>query len=128
MAENVDNYFVEQWNYRWTAQYGSPDFSVENPEQQGRDEVAVESATLLDGGYAVFLEMPNRHPVHQLSISWLLKSSAGEQVRGRYAHTINVDPQESIPEEQIVRRKRVERIPLEIQERLELGLLSMRLH
>ena len=123
MAENVDNYFVEQWNYRWSAQYGSPDFSVKNPEQQGRDEVAVESATLLDGGYAVFLEMPNRHPVHQLSISWLLKSSGGEQVRGRYAHTINVDPQESVPEDQIVRRKRVERIPLEIQERLELGLL-----
>ncbi|HIA18618.1 MAG TPA: c-type cytochrome, partial [Planctomycetaceae bacterium] len=123
MAENVDNYFVEQWNYRWTAQYGSPDFSVKNPQQQGRDEVPVVSATLMDGGQAIFLEMPGRQPVNQISISWLLDSTSGEHVRGRYAHTINVDPAAVMPEDQIIRRKRPLRIAPEIQQRLKPGLL-----
>jgi len=123
MAGNVDNYFVEQWNYRWTAQYGSPDFSVKNPQQQGRDEISVVSATLMDGGQAIFLEMPGRQPVNQISISWLLNSTSGEHVRGRYAHTINVDPAEVMPEDQIIRRKRPLRIASEVQQRLKPGLL-----
>ena len=122
MAENIDNYFVEQWNYRWTAAYGSPDFSVVNPQQQGRDEVSVISATLMDGGHAVFLEMPGRHPVHQISVSWLLRSSARQPVRGRYAHTINTAPQETVPESRITRRPRPVHIAKEIEARLERGL------
>ena len=97
MAENPGNYFVEQWNYLWSATYGSPDYSVANPKQQGRDEVSVVSATLLDDGHAVFLEMPNRHPVNQISISWLLRSTGGEAIRGRFAHTINSAPSEKFP-------------------------------
>ena len=122
VAENCDNYFVEQWNYRWTQEYGSPEFSVENPSQQGRDEVPVVSATWMDDGYAVFLEMPGRRPVMQLSISWLLRSAEGDQFRGRYAHTINANPNQTVPEAQIVRRQRVRRISEAVERRLQPGL------
>ena len=122
MAENPGNFFVEQWNYLWSATYGSPDYSVANPKQQGRDEVSVVSATLLDDGHAVFLEMPNRHPVNQISISWLLRSTGGEAIRGRFAHTINSAPSEKFPGERIVRRPRPQPVDPAVAERLEPGL------
>ena len=121
-AEDPENYFVEQWNYRWSKEYGSPDFSVTNPQQQGRDQVSVESATVLDDGCSVFLEMPDRHPVNQISISWLLCGEDGYQFRGTFAHTINSEPGTSIPDSQIVRRARPVRIDPEVEKRLERGL------
>jgi cytochrome c551/c552 len=127
LAENADNYFVEQWNYLWSKEYGSPEFKVDNPQEQGRDEVPVVSATLMDDDRSVFLEMPGRHPVNQLSISWLLSAAAGDddggqRFRGTYAHTINANPTDSFPESNIVRRSRPRRISKEVEGRLERGL------
>ncbi len=121
-ASNPDNFSAEQWNYRYSQAYGSPDFSVINPEQQGRDRVPVESATPMDNGYSVFLEMPNRQAVNQLSIDWLLRSEAGQPFRGTFAHTINAEPQTSIPESDIVRLDTSERIDPAIEQRLRPGL------
>ena len=39
--------------------YGSPDLKVSDPAAEGHDEVKVRSATLIDGGRTVFLEIPN---------------------------------------------------------------------
>ena len=126
-AENVDNYFVQQWNYLWSAEYGSPEFSVAKPQEQGRDEVDVDSATLMDDGRSVFLEMPNRHPVNQLSISWLLRglpshADDGKRFRGTFVHTINTQPTESIPESLIIRKIRPRRISEDVEQRLKPGL------
>lgn len=121
-VENPGNYFVEQWNYKFSKEYGSPDFSIKNPEQLGRDEVPVESATLMDDGHAIFLEMPERQPVNQINISWLLNSARGDRFRGSFAHTINSQPKESIPEAAIVRRERPRYVSDEVKERLQPGL------
>lgn len=122
-AQDPDNFFVTQWNYRWTAEYGSPEYSVAQPSRQGRDEVPVVSASLLDDGYAVFLEMPNLQPVHQLNIDWLLSSVSGKTFRGNFAHTINTPPSESIPETRIQRRPRSSHFSPEEVARLRPGLL-----
>lgn len=127
LAENPDNYFVEQWNYLWSKDYGSPDFKVSNPQEQGRDEVPVVSATLLDDDRSIFLEMPGRHPVNQITISWLLQgqeSADGDQApfRGTFAHTINTNPTTAYPESKITRRSRRRRISAEVEQRLEPGL------
>ncbi len=121
-AEDPDNYFAQQWNYRWSASYGSPEFSVKDPGRQGRDEVAVVSATLLPDGRSVFLEMPGRQPVHQIVIDWLLKSAQQTAFRGRFAHTINVAPREAFPEADLVRRTRQPVLAEEVVARLEPGL------
>ncbi len=121
-AENPENYFVEQWNYKFSKDYGSPDFSVRNPDQQGRDEVSVRSATLMEDGYAIFLELPGRQVVNQINISWLLKSASGEQFRGSFAHTINRQPQTTISEEEIVRREMSRTISVDLEKRLKSGL------
>ena len=122
MAENPTNYFAEQWNYRYSKEYGSPDISVADPSKHERDEVSVVSATLDQDGRSLFLEMPGRQVVHQLSISWLLRSAAGESFRGRYAHTINVKPTETMPDSRIVRRKIPSLIDDDVLPRLKPGL------
>ena len=122
MAENADNFFVEQWNYLWSAAYGSPEFSVERPKEQTRDPVEVVSATLSDDGKSLFLEMPNRKPVHQMAVNWLLKSDAGDLFRGTYAHTINTPPKDAFAESKITRRPRIQHFSDDAQQRMEPGL------
>jgi len=36
-AADAGSYAVQQWNYLWSARYGSPDFSVADPKKIGRD-------------------------------------------------------------------------------------------
>jgi len=67
-AEDPGSYGVEQWNYRWSKDYGSPDYSVKDPSKQGRDEVAVASAKLSPDRKTVALSIPDLRPVMQMSI------------------------------------------------------------
>lgn len=122
MANDPDNFFAEEWNYLWSSKYGSPDFSVSQPDEQGRDEVTVVSSTLLEDRRTIFLEMPDRKPVHQIQISWLLADDNGESFQGTYAHTINQRPGELFAEDHIVRKVRRPRISPELEQRLQRGV------
>ncbi len=59
---------VQQWNYRWTKDYGSKDYSVANPARVGRDPVAVRAVRLSADGRTITLEVPGLAPVMQMSI------------------------------------------------------------
>ena len=76
-AEQVDNYSLKQWNYRWTATYGSEHYRVSDPARTGFDPVEVRGATLSDNGKTVFLEIDDLGPVMQLQISYTLTSAFG---------------------------------------------------
>jgi hypothetical protein len=67
-AADADSYAVQQWNYEWSAKYGSPDFSVADPKKKGRDGVDVKSAKLSSDGKTVTLEIPGLKPVMQMGI------------------------------------------------------------
>lgn len=88
-AEDSDNYSVEQWNYRWTEAYGSPDYSVAHPHEKGRDTVEIHRAHLLPDGKSVFLSMHQVKPVMQMSIRYILDTEEGEVVRGTLYTTVN---------------------------------------
>lgn len=121
-ADDPDNFSAEQWNYLYSDKYGSPDFSVSDPNRQGRDPVQVVSATLQNDGRSVFLEMPGRVPVNQLVVNWLLRSKQGQGFQGSYAHTINVPPAEAFPEDSIRRTTREPLVPDEVVSRLKPGI------
>ena len=121
-AGSPDSYFAEQWNYRWTKNYGSEDYRVSSPSQTGRDEVEIRSATLSSNGKSVFLEIPALQPVMQLGISWTLKSTKGEIVRQTYVHTIHSVGTEEFPESRIVRREARQLVTPEVESRLRPGL------
>lgn len=60
---------VEQWGYRWSADYGSKRWSVIDPKRQGTDRLEVTAATLEDGGRSVFLTVKGLRPAMQMRIA-----------------------------------------------------------
>jgi len=91
-AENVDSYAIEQWNYRWTSSYGSPDFSVLDPAKEGRDKGAARTAKLSADGRSLFLEIPDLRPAMQMKIQYNLSATDGKTMRNEVYATINAVP------------------------------------
>jgi len=67
-AADPKSQFAQAWNYRYSAGYGSPELSPSHPGMPGHDPIAVRSATVLDDGKSLFLEMPGLQPVNQLHL------------------------------------------------------------
>jgi mono/diheme cytochrome c family protein len=74
-ATDPGNYNVTAWNYRWTANYGSPDFKLNG--QEGRDTWPVESATVSAARKMVFLKVPDAQRVMQLHVAFKLAFADG---------------------------------------------------
>ena len=81
-AEDPDSYGVQQWNYRWSAGYGSPEFRVSQPQAEGRAiSLTVRSATLQPDQRTVFLAIPELQPVMQIAIRFALEARGGTAPR-----------------------------------------------
>ncbi len=91
-AVDPQNYAVEQWNYRWTTNYGSKEYSVANPEKVAHDPVEVRSIKLSSDNRSVLLEMDNLKPVMQMRVRFNLQSDDGAPVSGEFYNTINKVP------------------------------------
>ena len=69
-VQDPNNWSAQQWNYRYASDYGSADYKVSIPGQQGHDEVEIASVTLMEDPHQVFVEIPKIQPVMQLAISY----------------------------------------------------------
>ena len=92
LAEDRESYAVQQWQYRWTANYGSKHYSIANPDKLGQDEVQVSAATLSPDGKRVLLTIPGLKPVMQMQIDMQLKSKDGKMLHWVIHNTINQMP------------------------------------
>jgi glucose/arabinose dehydrogenase len=90
-AADTGNFGVEQWNYKWTSDYGSPEVKASNG-QPGHDVLTIKSAKLLADGKTVFLEIPGIQPVMQMLIKYNIDAADGAEVKGEIANTINYVP------------------------------------
>jgi hypothetical protein len=88
-AEDAGSYAVSHWNYRYTAQYGSKDYSPSAPGQEGHDPLDVRAAKVLPGGRSVFLEIPGLHPVMQWEVKYNVKTADAKLMRSELHGTIN---------------------------------------
>jgi hypothetical protein len=88
-AQDSENYSIEQWNYRYGAQYGSSDYSIASPNTIGHDALAIKSVKLLPDGRSLFIELPALQPAMQMRIKYNLKSAAGDKVRGAIENSIH---------------------------------------
>ena len=88
-AADTGSYSILQWNYRWAAEYGSRQWSANDPTRQGYDALEVKSARLLPDGKSVFLEVPDLKPVMQMQIGYDLEAADGTQVRGDVYNTVH---------------------------------------
>jgi hypothetical protein len=91
-ATDVENYALEQWNYVWSQEYGSPEISVADPSIKEHDPVDVESITLSEDGKTVTLMIPDLVPVMQMKIAMRLKAADGAPVEFTVYNTINKVP------------------------------------
>ena len=89
IAEDVGNYRIDQWNYRWSGSYGSKRWSVKNPDKVGQDTLTVKSAKLLPDGKSVFLEVADLQPVMQMQINYDLSTRQGQTLQGAIYNTIH---------------------------------------
>ena len=90
-ATEPGNYNLTAWNYKWTADYGSPDFRLNG--QEGRDTWPVASATLSADHQTVFLKVPQAQRVMQLHVIFNLAFADGAKVENFVHGTIHqLDP------------------------------------
>jgi glucose/arabinose dehydrogenase len=90
LAKDTESYRLEQWQYRWTSDYGSPEFKISNPKAQGHDEVEIDDATVSADGKTVTLKVAALRPVMQMKITLNLKAADGTPIRTAIHNTINV--------------------------------------
>jgi glucose/arabinose dehydrogenase len=92
IADDVQNWSMQQWNYLWQARYGSPDVSVGNPKKNSRDDVEISSATLSADRKTVTLSIPNLVPAMQFLVKANLKTATAADLPVEIAGTIHVIP------------------------------------
>jgi putative heme-binding domain-containing protein len=68
VASDPRSHFVQAWNYRYSAAYGSPELSTRHPGVLGHDPMVIRSATVLADGKTLFLELPELQPTSQLQL------------------------------------------------------------
>jgi hypothetical protein len=102
-ATDVANWNVEEWDYKWSSDYGSPEFrhsllanreefekagtaiqakfSVPEKEARGHDQVEVKSVKLSADKKTALLELADVHPVMQMKISTNIKAADGKTIK-----------------------------------------------
>ncbi len=75
-ATNAANFSVECWNYRRTANYGSPHFKLDGTK--GQDAMTPARAYLSRDRRSVFVGVPEMRTAMQLRIGWALATANGK--------------------------------------------------
>jgi hypothetical protein len=91
-AGDAENYSVEQWNYLWTGNYGSPDVSILDPTKKGRDLVLIESVKLSQDKKTVSLVLGDRVPAMQMKVKFKINAADGSVIDQEIYSTIHRIP------------------------------------
>ncbi len=97
-AGNPDNYSLEQYNYRWTSNYGSKEYRPSNPEELGHDILDIKGVRLSPDRKSVFLAVSGLRPVMQSEITMRIKAEGGTQIPEKIYHTVNAVEREPGPD------------------------------
>lgn len=93
-ATRATSFEVTQWNYKWTAAYGSDSYHPETGTV-GKQTVAVAKAELSDDGTSLLLKIPNLSPVDQLHLTIKVKDESGQPFNEEVYWTIHSVPQQA---------------------------------
>lgn len=102
LAEDVTSYSIQRWDYVRSVQYGSGEFSVDNPDTEAmekakkseskrhhkRDSVKVESAKLSGDGKTVELVLEGMKPSMSLKVGYDLEDTDGEILKSEVHATV----------------------------------------
>ena len=92
---DVQNWDIQEWNYRWSERYGSDLYSVAEPgrvvAKKGAlkgDVVGVKTVEIADEGRRVRLQVPGIRPAMQWMLRGTLKTAMGEAWRSLVRETV----------------------------------------
>ncbi len=88
-AADAGNYTVKRWTYKYTEKYGSPELSVKNPGQKGRDTVQVDGVSVSNDGHRVKVKLADMRPVMQMMVKYDLEAADGADVSNTIYHTVH---------------------------------------
>ncbi len=103
-ANDPRRFTITKWDYLWGPQYGSGRFSIDNFDQEERDEyflkeskgavnnidpVTVRASKLLPDGKSVFLYIPDMTPAMQMEIKMDLAARDGEAFQETIWNTVH---------------------------------------
>ncbi|MFO0844044.1 MAG: DUF6797 domain-containing protein [Gemmataceae bacterium] len=88
-AAEKRRYLAEQWNYRWSADYGSKRWSVRHPDRVGQDTLAIDDVVLSEDGKSVLLKIKGLAPVMQLRVGYDVETTGGGHLKGAVHSTIH---------------------------------------
>lgn len=91
-AANADAYEIQQWNYKWSGNYGSEMYHPETGKV-GTEDLKVKEATLTEDGKSVALNIPDLKPVNQLRLRMHVETSTGIPFQEEIHWTINAVPE-----------------------------------
>jgi len=89
-AGDPESYAMERFQYKRQASYGSQDFKVSDPTQQGRDAVIITQATLSDENRTVTLHIPDMQPSMQVELRYRMRAADGARLDHTLQSTIHV--------------------------------------
>lgn len=95
LAKDLESYTAEIWNYDWSVNYGSKEYSVREPERQvegrqkNRDALKISDVSLSDDGLTVFLRVEKMDPCMQIRVEFDLEDRGGELVAGEVHGTVH---------------------------------------
>ena len=92
-AIDVASYKAQQWNYKWTGNYGSDAYHPETGKV-GKQDVFIAGAKLSDNGKMLILQVPNLQPVNQLHVRLKLTDRIGEPFSEEVYWTIHAIPKQ----------------------------------
>ncbi len=121
-VEDAGRYRVQRWDYRYGAEYGSEEYRDVKKGVVGRDDVDVLSATLLDDGKTLFLEMDDFRPAMQYAITGQVADASGQSASLALYPTIHRTHAESIDEARLVRKSAPGALDPSTRQRLKTGL------
>ncbi|MDQ8189493.1 DUF1080 domain-containing protein [Roseibacillus persicicus] len=103
LATDPESFSIKRWKYMRTPQYGSGQFSIDNPDLEAeanaqkqeskghkqQDDVEVTAAELGEDGKTIILTIPTLKPAQQMKIDYDLETLDGDVVIGTIYSTIH---------------------------------------
>jgi hypothetical protein len=115
-VKDLDNWTGEQWDYLWTANYGSPEVppgaksappaAVPAPGKvgpppgttsSGHVPLPITATSLSADGRTVFLTISDLKPVMQFTVKFKIATASGDDLNQTFVGTINVVPDRAGP-------------------------------
>jgi hypothetical protein len=94
IGADVESYLVEQWDYKWSKNYGSPEYKLSGGKR-GRDTTAVKAAYVSKDKKRIWLEIPGLKASMQVRVKYDLDTAKGKEIGNDIYGSIHVIPNRS---------------------------------